>query len=94
MIFTHHGICSIPTYRQGWTIDSNVDTSLGHNIPMDDASIDMSLHAIREMPFMHTVDDDASIEMSLVGVREMPYMHTVEDSCGIGMSLISIEEIT
>lgn len=71
MILTHHGICSVPTYRQGWTIDSNVDTSLGHNIPMDDTGIDMSLHAIREMPFMHTLEDSCGIGMGLISIEEI-----------------------
>lgn len=83
-----------PPFKQEWTEDSNVTTSLGNKIPVEDCGVEMSLQSVSEMPFMHTLEEDCGIEMSLVGKEELPYMHTLEDNCGIEMGLISIEEIT
>ncbi len=83
-----------PPFKQGWTEDENVTTSLGHKIPVDDCGIEMGLSSVMALPVMPTLEDNCGIVMSLVGQEELPYMHTIEEDCGIVMSLISIEEIT
>lgn len=60
-----------PPFKQEWTEDSNVTTSLGNDIPVDSASIEMGLQSVREMPFMHTLADDCGIEMSLISIEEI-----------------------
>lgn len=94
MLLTHHGIDSLKNeFGQEWIEDENVTTSLGHRIPVDSCGVEIGLHSMKEMPFMHTVYDACGVEISFQGVRTLPYMHTVSDSCGIGMGLVSIEEI-
>ena len=60
-----------PPFKQEWTEDENVTTSLGHNIPVENCGIEMGLQSVSEMPFMHTLEDNCGIEMSLISVEEI-----------------------
>ena len=60
-----------PTFKQEWTEDSNVTTSLGNDIPVENAGIEMSLQSIAVMPYMNTVEDNCGIKMSLISIEEI-----------------------
>ena len=60
-----------PPFKQGWTEDLNVTTSLEHKIPVDDCGIEMSLQSVKELPIMPTPEDNCGIEMSLISIEEI-----------------------
>ena len=60
-----------PPFKQEWTEDSNVTTSLGNEIPVEDCGIEMSLQSVSEMPYMPTIVEDCGIEMSLISIEEI-----------------------
>lgn len=60
-----------PPFKQGWTEDESVTTSLGHKIPVDDCGIAMSLQSVKELPFMPTLEENCGIEMSLISIEEI-----------------------
>lgn len=60
-----------PPFKQVWTEDSNVTTSLGNQIPVDDCGIEMSLQSVSEMPFMPTIEENCGIGMSLISIEEI-----------------------
>lgn len=95
MILTQHGINSLLTggYRQEWTEDENVDTSLDHIIPVDSQGMEVSLQSIMALSDLQTPEDDCGMEVSLQTVRKLTDMQTPEDDCGMDVSLVSIREL-
>ena len=83
-----------PPFKQGWTEDESVTTSLEHKIPVDDCSIDVSLISLTEKAGMQQPVDDCSIDVSLLSLTEKAEMQQPVDECSIGVSLISLTELT
>lgn len=88
------GVYKLPYASQEFEEDENVNTSLGHMVPLDRFGFDVSLTDLNELPRMATPDDSCSFAVSFISSNEVARMATPSDSCGFAVSLVSIVELT
>lgn len=88
------GVYKLPYASQEFEEDENVNTSLGHKIPLDRAGFSVSLDRLRELAPMQLPEDACGFKVSLNYLRELAPMQLPEDACGFEVSLISLTELT
>lgn len=88
------GVYKLPYDSQEYTEDENVNTSLGHMIPLDRAGFSVALDYLRELPPMQLSVDAYGFEVSLNNLNELAPMQQPEDAYGFEVSLISLTELT